>query len=658
MRFSLLIAGVLATTVAAAPAPSSHVIHEKRNFLPSGWQKRAKLTSDLTLPIRIALAQQNLDRAYEFINEVSHPKSSKYGQHWSPAQIAKTFAPSDETVNEVKQWLDSVGISSDRVKMSNSLGWLKFNASVEEAEDLFKTEYFLYEHEDSGTKHVACEEYSVPESIRPHIDFVTPTVHFDRQLKPRKNNIRKREAPKKASGIDPSKAKNVGASDSPSLPKFIPANEILTNAKLHVDETQADLSGCDTEIFPECLRALYDIPLGTTAEAGNSYGIVEYTPQAFLQNDINLFFINFQPNITESLEPIIELIDGAIVQTIVEDSSFNGESGLDLQYSMSLISPQTITLYQVGDIEEGASFNNFLDAIDGSFCTFEGGDDPIQDAPYPDPVAGGFKGQDCGTVAPTNVISTSYGFNEADLTPAYEQRQCAEYMKLGLAGTTILYSSGDSGVAGNGGECIDPTTGQFNDGSSGMFAPSFPGGCPFVTSVGATQINPGSTVDDPESACAQVIFSGGGFSNVFDMPDYQADAVATWFTDFPTDYTSSQFNNSGLARGFPDVAANGANYVVVIDAEGFLVFGTSASSPVFGSVITLINEQRLAAGKSPVGFLNPTLYANPDVLTDITSGDNPGCGTNGFEAVPGWDPATGLGTPNFPAMLDLFLSLP
>lgn len=75
----------------------------------------------------------------------------------------------------------------------------------------------------------------------------------------------------------------------------------------------------------------------------------------------------------------------------------------------------------------GASFNNFLDAIDGSFCTYEGGDDPTQDGIYPDTQPGGYTGdQDCGKFKPTNVISTSYGYNEADLTPFYEQRQCNE----------------------------------------------------------------------------------------------------------------------------------------------------------------------------------------------------------------------------------------
>jgi tripeptidyl-peptidase-1 len=53
---------------------------------------------------------------------------------------------------------------------------------------------------------------------------------------------------------------------------------------------------------------------------------------------------------------------------------YNGESDLDLEYAMALVYPQKVTLYQAGDTVEGASFNDFLDAIDGSYCSYEGGD--------------------------------------------------------------------------------------------------------------------------------------------------------------------------------------------------------------------------------------------------------------------------------------------
>ena len=259
--------------------------------------------------------------------------------------------------------------------------------------------------------------------------------------------------------------------------------------------------------------------------------------------------------------------------------------------------------------------------------------------------------------AATKVISTSYGFNEADLTPAYERRQCNEYMKLGLQGTSIIYSSGDFGVAGNGGQCIN-SNGSYNSGTSGMFNPSFPSTCPYVTSVGATQIVQGASVTAPEEACQTVIYSGGGFSNVFPLPSYQAAAVDRFLTNHPPPYNAAQFNNSGTSRGFPDISANGANYVVAVDGSFSLVYGTSASAPVVGSILTLINEARFDIGKGSIGFVNPTLYANPRLLNDITKGGNQGCGTPGFTATEGWDPVTGLGTPNFPALFAKFLTLP
>lgn len=201
--------------------------------------------------------------------------------------------------------------------------------------------------------------------------------------------------------------------------------------------------------------------------------------------------------------------------------------------------------------------------------------------------------------------------------------------------------------------------------------PSFPATCPYVTSVGATQMNSGSSVSDPESACASVIYSGGGFSNVFAQPSYQSSAVSSYFASNAPSYSklslphhlphannanirlpaSAQYNNSQQTRGFPDVSANGASYVVAIDGSLDVVYGTSAAAPTFASVITLINNERLAVNKHALGFLNPILYKNPGMFNDITSGSNPGCGTNGYNAVAGWDPVTGLGTPNYTAML-------
>ncbi|PNS18572.1 hypothetical protein CAC42_5111 [Sphaceloma murrayae] len=652
MRVSTLLSVAAALTTAIASPVEHYTIHEKRDIVPHGWTKQRSLDRNAVLPMRIALAQENLDKAYEHLMDVSHPESAKYGKHWTAKQVAETFAPSTEAVNAVKEWLASSGIDKGRVTQSNSLSWLHFDASVEEAESLLKTKYHVYEHH-TGQPHVACDEYSLPSHIKKHIDFVTPSVHFDAKIRQRRSDeLTKREIPDIAKSI----GQPGTIAGSGSLPKL--------TQKFNKDKIIKQLQNCSTQIVPNCLRALYEFPPNFRYNPKNSYGIVEYTPQAYLPGDLDLFFANFSPSAVGT-RPIFDSIDGGVLQTTNQSFGFNGESDLDLEYAISLVYPQPVTLYQVGDLVEGASFNNFLDAIDGSYCSYEGGDDPEQDGIYPDPLPGGYKGPaNCGGFAATKVISTSYGYNEADLTPFYEQRQCNEYMKLGLMGVSVLYSSGDYGVAGNGGQCINPN-GTFNSGLNGRFNPSFPSTCPYVTSVGATQVIPGTNIikslatgTQPEQACETVIYSGGGFSENFALPNYQAAAVNNWFKNFPPPYTAAQFNNSRTVRAYPDISANGANYVIGIDGMFGLVFGTSASSPTLGAILTLINQARFDIGKGPIGFINPTLYANPSALNDIVQGGNQGCGTPGFSSAPGWDPVTGLGTPNFPKLLKVFLRLP
>ncbi|KAH7872402.1 subtilisin-like protein [Lentinula edodes] len=618
-----------------------HVVHEKRAADPLDWFLSHKPSPSKILPLRIGLTQQNIDKISDLLMAVSHPDSSDYGKHWTPQQVVDTFKPKAESVDSVVGWLRDFGFEREKIRTSANKGWVEVMASVEEVERLLGTEYHVYKHVETGEEQISCETYSVPADIRKHIDLIKPTVHFNHRPSPKTTTKFKRAA----SGANLGKpgVSTVGPKKSPDATPVPPS-----------------LENCDKMITLDCLKALYDVPdFNPVSTDTNSYGILEFTPQAFLAGDLDLFFSNFSPSLV-GVRPKTVLIDGGtVVQTTNQSFDFNGESDLDLEYGMSLVNPQTVTLLQTGDLVEGAGFDNWLDAVDGSFCTFEGGDDPTQDGIYPDPLPGGFKGpESCGILAPPFVVSTSYGQDESTITAFSATRQCNEYGKLGLMGTTILYSSGDNGVAGNGGVCLNSQGQPVANGS--MFNPDFPATCPFVTAAGATQVNPGSTVFDPEGACEQVIFSGGGFSNIFAIPDYQQTAVSSFLTNHPPPYTSAQFNNSGTSRAFPDLAANGANYVIGIDGEFELVFGTSCSSPVVGSFITMVNDARLAAGKGPVGFINPAIYSDQfqDAFNDITMGTNQGCNTVGFTATDGWDPVTGVGTPNVTKLIPLFLSLP
>lgn len=94
MKFSsILSAASFAVAAIASPVPETYVVHEKRASAPTGWQKRDVLDRNSVLPMRFALKQRNLDNAWSYLEEVSHPASEKFGQHWSAAKVAETFSP-------------------------------------------------------------------------------------------------------------------------------------------------------------------------------------------------------------------------------------------------------------------------------------------------------------------------------------------------------------------------------------------------------------------------------------------------------------------------------------------------------------------------------------------------------------------------------------
>jgi len=252
------------------------------------------------------------------------------------------------------------------------------------------------------------------------------------------------------------------------------------------------------------------------------------------------------------------------------------------------------------------------------------------------------------TTSPPLVISVSYGDDEASATAKYLDRLNAEFMKAGVRGITIMFASGDSGVgekaAGVAGACS-------------RFGPDIPAALPSVTAVGGTEL---AEIIVGAEVCAGL--SGGGFSEHFQRQPWQGDAVAAYLAKHNASLPAPTYYNAN-GRAYPDVAAMAMNFVVVVNlipTPG--VAGTSAASPTYAGVIALLNDARLNAGKKPLGPLNQLLYhwgkTEPGVFHDITSGSNPGCGTDGFHAKAGWDPATGWGSPNFPNMLKAALALP
>ena len=335
--------------------------------------------------------------------------------------------------------------------------------------------------------------------MTPHIDFVTPgvsTVQIGGEAL--KRNKRADLKPKAQASFPPivrPAATEIASSDDITLPCHIAVTPDCIRSKYSISMSTLSLN---YDILPHyylmlIYTGLYGIPQVNSSIPGNEIGIFEFGDY-YDQGDLDSTFALISPHVPPGTHPTLDGIDGG---TAPEPGFFGGESNLDFSIAYPLIYPQQAILYQVDDLAEIIASNGFgdtfLDALDASFCTFEGGDDPSLDPHYPDlnVTSEGYNGtwgepEMCGAYTPTNVISVSYGFGENKYSYFYENRQCQEYMKLGLQGVSVIYSSGDAGVSDRG-ACLGVNI-TVDTYANGAFSPSFPASCPWVTSVGATQV--------------------------------------------------------------------------------------------------------------------------------------------------------------------------
>ncbi|KAF7356383.1 Family S53 protease [Mycena venus] len=357
----------------------------------------------------------------------------------------------------------------------------------------------------------------------------------------------------------------------------------------------SNADSCATTITPTCLQTLYGIPTTAASESSNSIAVAGFIEQFAQKADLQTFLTSFRKDMSSSTTFSTQTLDGGENTQSPQDA---GVEALDIQYTVGVATGVPVVFVSVGEDDQDGDLGGFLDIVN-----FLGAEDNVP-----------------------QVMTTSYGGDESNISQALAVKLCNAYMGLGARGTSVLFASGDGGVEG--GQAQQCTT----------FQVAFPAGCPYLTAVGSVHGTSPETASD---------FSSGGFSNYFGVADYQADAVAGYLKALGST-NQGLFNASG--RGYPDVSAQGENVQIVSGGQTGGVDGTSCSTPIFASVIGLINDQLVAGGKPPLGFLNPWLYSNAAALNDVSAGSNPGCGTDGFPAKAGWDPVTGLGTPNFAAL--------
>ena len=179
------------------------------------------------------------------------------------------------------------------------------------------------------------------------------------------------------------------------------------------------------------------------------------------------------------------------------------------------------------------------------------------------------------------------------------------------------------------------------------------------------------------AASGGVITSGGGYSSMFPAPAYQYPAVQQYITQNPQSGSLTSlypaYNSSGvLMRAYPDVALSGSQYPIFNNGTQGTEYGTSASTPLFASMVTILNDYRIRNGMPPMGNILPFLWTlgrlRPDAFNDIVIGNSSTAGPQnsgncstaitcgGFTAAVGWDAVSGFGSVNFNRLLQYALN--
>ena len=334
---------------------------------------------------------------------------------------------------------------------------------------------------------------------------------------------------------------------------------------------------------PEIAR-LYDFPAYGDG-SGQCIGIIELGG-GFQQADLETYFSRLGLSVPQVS---VVSVDGGANAPNGDPKGDDAEVALDIEIAGAIANGARIVVYFAPNSDQG-----FVDAV--TTAVFDDVNRP-------------------------SAISISWGLSESDSSQQMMTAMDQAFESAAALGVTVFCSSGDSGSS----DAVD-------DGNAHV---DFPASSPHVIACGGTHLE-----SSANTITSEVVWNnshgatGGGISDVFGLPSYQAGAGVP----------PSANGDGRIGRGVPDLAGDAdptTGFQVRIDGTDQVFGGTSAVAPLLAGLVALINQQLV----DPVGFIQPILYEQlifeADVTHDITSGNN-----GAYPAGNGWDACTGLGTPN------------
>lgn len=551
------------------------------------------------------------------LNHLSNIDSELYGHYLTPFQIMKFTAPEKYNVDQVINWLIDNNVVYEFMGDS-----FKCIAPVNKINELFNVQMHLYQNLITDkVKFRSINDYVIPKEILSYIDFI--------------DGISNPLYPGNGKKI------NVGQKDNSDVSKGSFSLEVMKRLYNMNDYGKNTLF--DTDFLCE-----YGICF-TVNNYNCSLGAMEFDQFCGFSNRDLL---------------VGQTANGVKKNPITKDhiigtkESPDTESELDVQV-MYWAKPDATLWYEVSDNWIYSWAVDFVNRVD-----------------VPE------------------VVSLSWGYSERDqcsitkcnniTSQQYIARCNIELMKLAARGITVVVSSGDAGSPGRTNENCDSS--QDSDGFWSNINADFPGCSPWVLSVGATYlITSNNSFNYTTPICtdylshnitcsngvseAGIYFNktywttGGSFTHWDSRPVWQEANVDAYLKSGVVLPENKFFNYSN--RAYPDVTAVGHNCIIKAEGSWQNVDGTSCSAPVFAGIIAHLNSVQKQINKPVLGFVNPLLYKmhhdDPSTFNDITDGttqctESTCCDDNfGFRSTTGWDPVSGLGSPNIGKMVEYLM---
>lgn len=174
MLGSLVLSALCTAFSVAASSVYSLAVHETLDAIPDGFFEVGPASGDSLIILQLALKPRDIDGLEKVFYEISTPGNVKYGQHLSKEEVAAFVKPTNLSTTMVNDWLASNHLASISVSLSGST--FQVSLPVSKANEMLGTNFHVFRENTTGKQAIRALSYSIPASLKGHLDHVHPTV--------------------------------------------------------------------------------------------------------------------------------------------------------------------------------------------------------------------------------------------------------------------------------------------------------------------------------------------------------------------------------------------------------------------------------------------------------------------------------------------------